>query len=41
MLLVDEVQTVVASGTSLEFQGFWSSHPLVAMLARSSLGVDL
>ena len=37
MLLVDEVYTLVASGSGTAMTGLWSSHPLVAVLARTNV----
>lgn len=37
MLLVDDVYTLVASGSESAMNGLWSGHPLVAVLARTSI----
>ena len=38
LLIVDEGQVVVATGEGDSIAGVWSSHPLIAMLARRALG---
>jgi len=38
LLVVDEGQVVVATGEGDSIAGVWSSHPLIAMLARRALG---
>src|SRR6185295_12573976 len=39
ILVVDEAQTVVTAGAGDAIAGLWSSHPLIVMLARRSLGL--
>jgi sugar-specific transcriptional regulator TrmB len=38
IVVVDEAQVIVTSGAGDAIAGLWSSHPLIAMLARSALG---
>jgi sugar-specific transcriptional regulator TrmB len=38
ILLVDDVHTVIATRSSDGHAGLWSSHPLLALLARAALG---
>jgi sugar-specific transcriptional regulator TrmB len=37
LLVVDEAQVVVTTGTGDSISGVWSSHPLIVMLARRAL----
>jgi len=37
VLVVDEAQVVVTTGTGDSISGVWSSHPLIVMLARRAL----
>ena len=37
LLLVDERQTIAATGDDPERVGIWSSHPAVAAIARAAL----
>ena len=39
ILVVDEAQTVITAGAGDAIAGLWSSHPLIVMLARRSLGL--
>ena len=37
ILLIDDAQTVAASGAGEDCSGIWSSHPAIAALARAAL----
>jgi hypothetical protein len=39
ILVFDEAQVVVTTGTADTVAGVWSSHPLIVMLARRALGI--